>query len=116
MGKLLKNVYKRILNLDSFLKPISLTFNEHKSYKSLIGTISTIIILTITGFYGTNLILKVLSGAQYSTNIGVRAINYAEEPLNTTFDELDIKIAFSWEGSTNFDLFNTNLGKIALIK
>ena len=106
MTNIMKQSYDYALNFDLFSKPLNLTYNGHKHYRTLIGTIFTVIILTVTGFYGVSTLKKMIDKSQHYTNIGTRAINYAEEPLNATFINKDQYIAFSWTGGNGEDLIS----------
>ena len=96
MHKIIRKSYDYALNIDVFSTSLTLTYHGHKHYRTLIGTIFTVVIFTVTAFYGVSTLKKMIDKSQSYTNIGTRSINYAEEPLNATFINKDQYIAFSW--------------------
>ena len=115
MPKILTKVYRGALSLDTFSKEIGLKYQKQKTYRTIVGTLTSIMIFIIWGYFGMRQFIGMINRERFSTNIGVKPLNYVEEPLNMTFRDEEIYISFSWYFQEK-DLFEGAYGTLKLWK
>ncbi|CAI2377834.1 unnamed protein product [Moneuplotes crassus] len=98
MGKLRSRIYHSFTSIDIFTQKFTLSFKGQKAYATIFGTILSIIIFGICGFYGFRLVTSMLNRTMLQTNINKIRTDFGKNPINTTLNEAGLYLAFSWVG------------------
>ena len=104
----MKNKVSRVFqHFDMFGRNIRLTYKGKESYQTVVGGISTIVILTITFLYGGKLFLKLLEKSDITANRSytIQDLSNLENSAYFSENSPSVAIQFSKIGNTSMDDF-----------
>ena len=91
--------YSRLKKRDMFKQSISLTHNGEERVSSIIGTLSTILILIIAAVYGVYFTSKMLTRSEVAWNKNTKRVDWSQTNETLVLTEDDPKIQYIWDAT-----------------
>jgi len=87
MAHIIKSVFTKVKKLDLFSRSITLNYSGNKNYKSCLGTLISLLIVSICGIYSVIFFTNMLRRKRFTSTNGVKHINFNDEPMNISLND-----------------------------